>query len=158
MNTLASSLIIEDLPQADGRRHVKFRYVTDTGDTHTHFCQLAATDDAVSIMAVHGALWLSSLPLNETSAWLSSTGPFATKHTTKANLLQALREAYKDATKMETLRLGKKFINHINARDFTDIELRAAFGGLTNTQLTELKRRLVNVASLYDSLQVASGE
>ena len=74
-------------------------------------------------------------------------------HSTLAQFRARLRARYKDATRSEALRIAK----YVNSLGLTDNQLKSLFG-VNDAQLTALKNRLSNQASLCDSARSAAGE
>lgn len=68
-----------------------------------------------------------------------------------------LRERYRSASREEAARIATWILNHIDAGDITDAQVRAAFG-LTVTQYNALKTRMGNLRTAYQAMQAAAGE
>lgn len=81
-------------------------------------------------------------------------------HSTKLQLAQALRDIYKDPTTphWKIVKIAKQLNLFILAGDITDNQIKAAFGGLTNAQLTALKTKISNQAAVYDSVTSQQGQ
>ncbi len=78
-------------------------------------------------------------------------------HQTPAQLAARFREAYRNATKEQAAKMAYWLIERILAGDFTDAQVRAAFG-LTTTQYAAMKARATTLHDQYAAVQNARGE
>ena len=78
-------------------------------------------------------------------------------HQTAAEFAARLRTRYLNAEKVECARIAKWILDHIDAGDFTETQVRNAFG-LTAGQWTTLKSKLTALRSAYNSVLAAKGE
>ncbi len=78
-------------------------------------------------------------------------------HQTAAQFAARLRERYRNASKVEACRLAKWMLDHIEAGDFTDTQVRNAFG-LTAGQYTTIKAKWTTMRTNYEAVQAAAGE
>jgi len=78
-------------------------------------------------------------------------------HQTAAQFSARLRERYRKASKAEACRLAKWIMDHIEAGDFTDLQVRNAFG-LTTGQYATLKSKWTTMRTNYEAVQAAAGE
>ncbi len=78
-------------------------------------------------------------------------------HQTPAQLAARFREAYRAATAERAAKMAWWLIERINAGDFTDAQVRNAFG-LTTQQYTALKARMTTLHDQYAAVQNARGE
>ena len=83
--------------------------------------------------------------------------PLTLKYATAAQLGDAFRERYRAASKVECGRLAKWILDHIDAGDFTDAQVRNAFG-LTTGQYTTIKTKWTNLRTAYNAMIAAEGE
>ena len=79
------------------------------------------------------------------------------KHQTAAQLAARFRERYRNDSKEEAARMATWLLNRIEAGDFTDAQVRSAFG-LTVTQYNNLKTRMSTLRANWQAVQAAQGE
>ena len=79
------------------------------------------------------------------------------RYATAAQLADAFRERYRASSKQECARMATWILNHIDAVDFTDTQVRNAFG-LTTGQYTTIKARWTNLRTAYNAMLAAQGE
>lgn len=79
------------------------------------------------------------------------------KHQTAAQLAARFRARFRAARRDEACRMAAWLLDRIDAGDFTDAQVRTAFG-LTVTQYNNLKTRLTSMRAAWQSLQQAAGE
>lgn len=79
------------------------------------------------------------------------------KYQTAAQFADRLRFRYLKSSKLECARIAKWILDHIDAGDFTDTQVRTAFG-LTNPQYTTLKSKWTNLRTAYNAVAAAAGE
>lgn len=79
------------------------------------------------------------------------------QHQTAAQFAARLRERFRNASREETARLAKWILDHLDAGDFTDTQIRNAFG-LTAGQWTTLKAKMTALRTNYAAVQAAAGE
>jgi hypothetical protein len=78
-------------------------------------------------------------------------------HQTGAELAARFRTAYRAATELRAAKMAWWLIERINAGDFTDAQVRNAFG-LTTTQYTAMKTRMTTLHDQYAAVIAAKGE
>ena len=78
-------------------------------------------------------------------------------HQTAAEFAARLRTRYLNAEKVECARIAKWILDHIDAGDFTALQVRNAFG-LTAGQWTTLKAKMMTMRDNYLAVQAAAGE
>lgn len=76
---------------------------------------------------------------------------------TPTQLAARFRARYKTATKEEAARMAYWIIERILAGDFTDTQVRNAFG-LTTTQYTAMKARFQTLHDHWAAVRAAAGE
>lgn len=76
---------------------------------------------------------------------------------TAAQFATRLRARYLASSALECARLAKWILDHIDAGDFTDTQVRNAFG-LTTNQYTTLKTKWTNLRTAYNAALAAVGE
>lgn len=79
------------------------------------------------------------------------------QHQTAAEFAARLRARYLSSSREECARIAKWILDHIEAGDFTELQVRNAFG-LSAAQWTTLKTKLTNLRIAYNAVQVAAGE
>jgi hypothetical protein len=79
------------------------------------------------------------------------------RYATAAQLADAFRERYRASSKQECARMATWILNRIDAVDFTDTQVRNAFG-LTTGQYTTIKARWTNLRTAYNAMLAAQGE
>lgn len=79
------------------------------------------------------------------------------KHQTAAQFAARLRERYRNASEGECARIAAWILRHIANGDFTDLQVRNAFG-LTAGQWTTLKAKMQALVDNYSAVQAARGE
>jgi hypothetical protein len=79
------------------------------------------------------------------------------KYQTAAEFADRLRLRYLKSSRIECARIAKWILDHIDAGDFTETQVRNAFG-LTAGQWTTLKTKLTNLRTAYNAVQAAQGE
>ena len=81
----------------------------------------------------------------------------ALNHQTAAEFAARLRARYLNSERVECARLAKWILDHIDAGNFTETQVRNAFG-LTAGQWTTLKAKLTNLRTVYNAVLAAKGE
>ena len=79
------------------------------------------------------------------------------KHQTIAQLAARIREKYRSANKERLAKIARLILNGILADDFTDLQVRNAFG-LTAGQWTTLKSKMQTLVANQDAVNIAAGE
>lgn len=79
------------------------------------------------------------------------------QHQTAAQFAARLRERFRNSNREEVARLAKWILDHLDAGDFTDAQIRNAFG-LTAGQWTTLKAKMTTLRTNYAAVQAAAGE
>jgi hypothetical protein len=79
------------------------------------------------------------------------------KYQTVSQFADRLRLRYLKSSKIECARLAKWLLDHIDAGDFTDTQVRNAFG-LSVAQYNTLKTKWTNLRTAYNAVMAAQGE
>jgi len=79
------------------------------------------------------------------------------KHATKAQLVERLRERFRNAEREEVWRLAAKIKGWYDAGDVTALQLRNAFG-MTAGEFSTFAGKLTTWAEKWAELQAAKGE
>lgn len=154
--TLISSYVIGH-PQADGRRYIVETHVDQYTIARVLEYLAAIGTDYDALLATHKAALASLVESLEINAMLQLGAPLTLKYVTKAQLGNAFRARYKDATRDEACRLAKWLLDHIDAGDFTDAQVQTFFG-LTTQQYTDMKARASLLRDDYNAMLAAIGE
>jgi hypothetical protein len=83
--------------------------------------------------------------------------PLNLQHQTAAQFAQRFRERYRSSNRAECAALAYWLIERINAGDFTDTQVRNAFG-LTVPQYTTLKAKMTTLHDNWVAVLAAQGE
>ena len=83
--------------------------------------------------------------------------PITLVHASKAQLLQAFRQKFRDAKGLEAGRLAKRLKTLYVDGDITNAQIRAAFG-FDAAQLTAFLTRVDAKATAYDTITAQVGE
>jgi hypothetical protein len=76
------------------------------------------------------------------------------QYQTAAEFADRLRLRYLKSSRIECARIAKWILDHIDAGDFTDTQVRNAFG-LTVGQYNTLKTKWTNLRTAYNAVQAA---
>lgn len=79
------------------------------------------------------------------------------QHQTATQLAARFRAKYRDASGIEQAKMATWLLAHITAGDFTDAQVRNAFG-LTTTQYNAMKTRMTTLRDQWAAVQAARGE
>lgn len=79
------------------------------------------------------------------------------KHQTVEGLVSRVRARYKDGTPTEVIAIARFLTSRIAAGDFTDAQLRVAFGK-SAAQWTSLKNKMTALVNADNSVRAATGE
>ena len=79
------------------------------------------------------------------------------KYQTAAQFADRLRLRYLKSSRVECARIAKWIMDHLDAGDFTETQLRNAFG-LSVAQWNTLKTKLTNLRTAYNAILAAQGE
>lgn len=115
------------------------RVLTGTGDTFAPTA-LSASADCVTVL-----LAMQEIPLAQPS--------FATNDSTLADLQDAVREAYRQASPTQIVRLAQ----YVESLNLSDAQLQSLFG-VTAAQTPGIRARISNQASLYEALAAQGGQ
>lgn len=78
-------------------------------------------------------------------------------HQTATQLAARFRAKYRDASGIEQAKMATWLLAAITAGDFTDAQVRNAFG-LTTQQYTAMKTRMTTLRDQWAAVQAARGE
>ena len=158
MASITNQVIIDDSPQYDGRRWVRFRYDFDVGVSYLS-CPILilAIDDATATMNSIAPLVLQSKIDDECWKNVATDATPAFVYVTKSQFVAWLRNQYKYASGETVAMIATWLMNRIDAGDITDSECETAFG-LTATQWNTVKTKLTNYRTQWLSIQAAVGQ
>lgn len=153
---IVSSSYTEDAhAQKDGRRFVTETHTDSAGAVHQVSYKASPGMDLQAIMAARAVALSEQLAEGEVDGALENWQGVAQQ--TKAQFADRLRRRFKNAEGAECARIARWILARIVAGDFTDAQLRTAFG-LTVTQWNNLKARLQTLVAHHDAVIAARGE
>lgn len=145
-------------PQADGRVYVTETHTDQYGLTYTaEYIADPLTADYIAVRDARATAMSAQLIDREVRAMLVLGAPLAFRYAAASDLAAGFRAAYKFAKKVESGRLAKWILDHIDAADFTDAQVRNVFG-LSAGQYTTLKAKFTTYRDAYNALVAAAGE
>jgi hypothetical protein len=154
---IATSTIVEDSTQRDGRRWIRERHTDHTGAMHDVVYLAESGENATTVMTARVDQILDQLRNAEIAAniakALNGELVFSTNHSTGNQNLAALRETFKTATKWELLTLG--YVIHTTR--LSDNQLKNLFT-VNDAQLPALKTKLSNLATRYTEALAEVGQ
>lgn len=155
---IASSAIVADDAQRDGRRRVRVLHIDHVGVQYPFVYLCAAGFDASAALASGATQLAADITAAEVAAnigaivLLGSLASVSTTYSTVAQNVAALRAAFISATERGAVMIGDFLASK------TDAQLQAAFG-MTAAQVTALRsRRLTPAASAAATLRASVGE
>ncbi len=162
MATIASSQIVENSLQADGRRAIRERHIDNGGVPHFYPYFAEILHDINAIMAARIATVIRDIENEEMErniVVILRLGRLAilnvdvtTIYTTAQQNADVMRAVYRGATQVTAIMLADWL------SDRTDAQLQNAFG-MTSAQVTSLRTsKLTPARSLADSIRAAVGQ
>jgi hypothetical protein len=155
--SIVSSVIADISRQNDGRRWVHETHTDHTGVTWVRDWLATAIENLDTALAAYAVQLASDLARVEAEDWISQIkvdGSLVTVslvHATLATIRQALRAAYRDATRTEAVMIGD-FLSTL-----TDGQLQTLFG-LTAGQVTTLRtNKLTPAANAAATIRASTG-
>ena len=154
--SIVASVIVEDSPQVDGRRHIAEKHTDHVPRDHFVRYRAAAGLDVNAVMLdrvpqVWAGLVEAEVGQNMANI-LSGDYTVTTDYVVVADMRQAIRAAYLEATEQEVGRIAGFLLS------VSDANLKLLFGGLTNPQLNQLKGRLQDRFDELSAVLAAAGE
>lgn len=155
---ITSSTFAASAAQADGRVWINETHV-DSVVGALLFAYLAAnTNNAAAVMNGRVTAINVSLADAEFARQIVAYVPGLTvQQQTAAQFATRLREYYRSSSQIECARVATWILNHIDAGDVTDAQVRTAFG-LTVNQYTTLKTKMTDLRTAYNAALAAQGE
>ena len=152
---LTSSYVVEHA-QSDGRKWVREKHV-DAFDRE-HFRTYLSTDamDRDAILAAHAAKLEESLKTREAQECIDQD-KLSLEYITKTELAALIREIYRNGSKELLAKVARWILNRILDGDFTDLQVRTAFG-LSAAQWTTLKTKMQTLVNSQAAVDAAVGE
>lgn len=151
-------------------RHVQFGKcnveltLTDAAGLYPNYRQwmkfaASVTDQQLAdAAALHITRVIADLAQYEAEQIILEARPFSSlRFQTKLEFADKLRQAFKSSSRERSATIANWILVHLAAGDFTDLQLRNAFG-LTAGQWTTLKTKLQALADNYNAVQTAQGE
>ena len=159
---IVSSSFTVGVVQRDGRRFITEIHTDNTGATHRIEYLGESPDDSAFenpavIMAARAVTLDQGLKQFEIEQILSDLRRPLVKYVTKAALLVVWRERFREARREQAAQLAKWILDHLEAGEWTDAQLRALFG-LNPAEYTALKLRLDDLRTRWNQVQAAAGE
>jgi hypothetical protein len=152
---IVTSTVIEDAPQIDGRRWITERHLDHVGAAHlrTYMALASASiDPSATVATLNQSLIDAEIQRNLADIYANgANATVVVVHAALADIRQALREAYRAATRDQALALGA-FLNTL-----TNPQLGTLFG-LSGAALTALRNRLQIKAAQWAEYVAAAGE
>jgi hypothetical protein len=157
--SITSSQIVNQVEQVGGRTSVDEVHTDHLGGTHPISYLAAVGANLSANLAAHAVSIADRLADQEYDRLIGTlvTGNFSLQHQTGAQFATRYREDYKTSSQLKCGYLATWILNHIDASDFTDTQVRNAFG-LTAGQYTTLKSKWTNLRTNYTALLAATGE
>ena len=154
---IASSTIISERTQADGKVRTIELHVTDAGTEIFIEYDRAPGADKNAILTAHAVKVWDQVVDHECSSFIQADITPVFKDTNKNTLAAWFREAYRNLEKDELVPYAKWILNRIAGGDFTDAQVQTVFG-LTVAQWTTLKAKMQTFIDARDTLDAAVGE
>ena len=143
--------------QKDGKRYVTVRYIDHAGGEIMFVRKLDANADYQALAAARVPDIEAQLADAEFRQAIETDGWKPLVHQTGVQFAARFRALYKDSSKSECAKLATWILARITAGDFTDAQVRNAFG-LTAGQWTTLKAKMTTLRDHYAAVEVAAGE
>lgn len=145
------------VPQADGRRYVVEQHTDSAGVVHVReYGPIGEVNYQVILTARAEALAVQLADGEAQAAFEEDTAPVLV-HQNGAQLAARFREAYRNASDIGQAKMATWLLARIAAGDFTDAQVRNAFG-LTVQQYNNLKTRMTTLRDQYVAVMAARGE
>ncbi len=156
--SITTSVIIRAIVQGDGRYSVDELHTDHLGKQYPRSYLADAGLDRSAILSAY-AIWLANDLADREFERLIGTLElgFSLSHQTAAQFGARYRERYRTSTALECGYLATWILNHIDAGDFTDTQVRNAFG-LTTNQYTTLKAKMTTLRTNYLAVLASAGE
>lgn len=156
---IVNSQIVEDSPQADGRRHVRERHTDHVGGIWRVAYMAEESADVNATMAARVPVLEAQIKAGELERAIEfalQDGPGVSpplNWSTNTEFGLALRERYKISTQRDAYRIGW----YVDQFNLSDVQLRNFFG-LTNGQVAAARAKLEDFAAKYETLLTSKGE
>lgn len=143
--------------QRDGRRYVTERHTDHVGVEHLHVYKSVDGADYQAVAQARVTKIEQALAESEFLEAIEFEGWKPLVHQAGAQFAARFRARYRDASQVECAKMAKWILDRIDAGDFTDAQVRNAFG-LTAGQWTTLKAKLTTLRTQYNAILAARGE
>lgn len=153
---IVSSVFVVGQPQVDGRCYVREVHVDNAGLEHSFEYLAAVNADYNAIMLARVPLIDEQLKAAEVEACIASDR-LTTVYITKSDLAARVRELYRNGEREALVRIARWIRRRIIAGDFTETQVRNAFG-LTVAQWDTLKQKMLAMDDALATVENARGE
>lgn len=154
---IVSSTYTVGVAQVDGRRYVTERHTDANGTVWpVEYGPVPVIDYQATMTARATKLGVQLADNEAESLWTDGVWRTLTQQTA-SELATRFRTAYQAATDLKAARMAWWIIERINAGNFTDAQVRTAFG-MTTTQYTAMKTRMTTLHDQYAAVVAARGE
>lgn len=157
MSIVSSTFELERHAQRDGSRYVIERHVDGHGVEHVVSYLARGVMDHAAILAARAEQLSEQVAKREFEEAIDFDGWRPLKHQTPAEFAARLRRRYRSASSIECARIATWILDRIGDGDFTENQVRNAFG-LTAVQWSALKARLTSLRNAYMAAIAAQGE
>lgn len=143
--------------QRDGRVNVVEVHTDNTGATHRIEYLGNPNNDHAAVMTARAITLDEQLKASEVERILSALSAPVPRYVTKAALLLVWREQFRDARRERAVQLAKWILDHLDAGEWTDLQLRSLFG-VSAANYSTLKQRLEDMRTRWNQVQASAGE
>lgn len=154
---IVSSTFTAGTPQADGRRYVVEVHTDGVGGKHLREYLAAVGANHQAIADARAVLVAEEIAQGEFMSVLDTDGAIVAQHQTLTQLAQRLRSYFLSSERLETGRVARWIVNHLESGAITDAQMRNVFN-LTAAQWTTLRAKLENMRTQYNAIDAARGE
>jgi hypothetical protein len=157
--SISSSVYTTGHIQQDGRRYVQEVHIDHLSVKHIFEYLWDGVSDRDVTLAQRASKLLQSLAAAEYASRVAIDGWSGTlQHQTAAQFADKLRAEYRISTRQRVCYLAWWLIRRINAGDFTDVQVRNAFGMTTQQYTTFKTNKLVPFHDHWVAVLAAEGE
>lgn len=156
MSIIATSAIVEDAVQPDGRRYIRERHTESDGLFHDFVWMAVSGQDATAGLASRAAWLDEDLPEREILQNVAnieedSSVQMRFRYSTVVQLAQRIRERFRTSTGEVACRMARLFLAQPDARLITVFEI-------TQGQVDTLRPRLQVMVDKHDAMNAVEGE
>jgi len=154
---IASSTIILQYAQANGKTRIVEIHITDAGTQRKFIYDADALTDTAAVLAARAVSVWQEIQDEECQSFIDLDIPPKFVDATKNYLIAYVRNAYKNGSDGQLVAVARWVLNRIADGTVTDTQVQNAFG-LTSGQWTTLKTKMQNLVASDDSITQAVGE